>query len=71
VFQPVRARLERAVERIVYRNRPRGYAPLTHFAEALRATVGVEELAPRLAEVVQIRSGRFMDWRLGPRHGGW
>ena len=56
-FQPVRARLERAVERIVYRNRPRGYALLTHFADTLRATVGVEELAPRLADVVQTGLG--------------
>jgi signal transduction histidine kinase len=59
-FQPVRARLERAAERIVYRNRPRGYALVTHFAEALRATVGVEELAPRLAEV--LRSGLGASW---------
>jgi signal transduction histidine kinase len=59
-FQPVRARLERVVERIVYRDRPRGYALLTRFGETLRAAIGVEELAPHLAEAV--RSGLGASW---------
>lgn len=59
-FQPARARLERVVERVVYRNRPRGYAPLTRFGETLRGAIGVEELAPQLAEVV--RSGLGASW---------
>ncbi len=32
-FQPARARLERVIERIVYRDRPRGYALLTRFGK--------------------------------------
>ena len=59
-FQPARARLERVVERIVYRHRPRGYALLTHLGETLRAAIGVEELAPHLANVV--RSGLGASW---------
>jgi signal transduction histidine kinase len=59
-FQPARARLERVVERLVYRDRPRGYALLTRFGQTLRATIGVEELAPHLANVV--RSGLGASW---------
>jgi signal transduction histidine kinase len=59
-FQPARARLERVVERVVYRDRPRGYALLTRFGETLRAAIGVEALAPHLAEVV--RSGLGASW---------
>ena len=59
-FQPARARLEHIVERIVYRHRPRGYTLLTRFGETLRAAIGVEELAPQLAEVV--RSGLGASW---------
>lgn len=59
-FQPARARLERVVEGIVYRDRPRGYALLTRFGQTLRAATGVGELAPQLAEVV--RSGLGASW---------
>ena len=59
-FQPARVRLERVVERIVYRDRPRGYALLTRFGQTLRAATGVGELAPQLAEVV--RSGLGASW---------
>jgi hypothetical protein len=55
VFQPARARLERVVDRVVYRDRRRGYALLTRFGQTLRAATGVGEVAPQLAEV--IRSG--------------
>jgi signal transduction histidine kinase len=59
-FQPARARLERAVERVVYRDRQRGYAFLTRFGQTLRAATGVGEVAPQLAEVV--RSGLGASW---------
>ena len=59
-FQPARARLERAVARIVYRDRPRGYALLARFGQTLRAATGVGEVAPQLAEVV--RSGLGASW---------
>ena len=59
-FQPARARLERAVTRIVYRDRPRGYALLARFGQTLRAATGVGEVAPQLAEVV--RSGLGASW---------
>jgi signal transduction histidine kinase len=59
-FQPVRARLERVIERTVYRDRPRGYALLTRFGETLRASAGADEVTPQLAEV--IRSGLGASW---------
>ena len=59
-FQPARARLERVVERIVYRDRPRGYALLTRFGETLRAAASAGEVTPQLAEV--IRSGLGVSW---------
>ena len=59
-FQPARTRLERAVTRIVYRDRPRGYALLARFGQTLRAATGVGEVAPQLAEVV--RSGLGASW---------
>jgi signal transduction histidine kinase len=59
-FQPARARLERVIERIVYRDRPRGYALLTRFGETLRAAAGAGEVTPQLAEV--IRSGIGASW---------
>jgi signal transduction histidine kinase len=59
-FQPARARLERVVERVVYRDRRRGYALLTRFGQTLRAATGVGEVAPHLAEV--IRSGLGASW---------
>jgi signal transduction histidine kinase len=59
-FQPARARLERVIERIVYRDRPRGYALLARFGETLRAAAGAGEVTPQLAEV--IRSGLGASW---------
>jgi signal transduction histidine kinase len=59
-FQPARVRLERVVERIVYRDRRRGYALLARFGQTLRAATGVSEVAPQLAEVV--RSGLGASW---------
>jgi signal transduction histidine kinase len=59
-FQPARARLERLVERVVYRDRPRGYALLTRFGDTLRAATGAGEIAPHLAEA--IRSGLGASW---------
>ena len=59
-FQPARSRLERVIERIVYRDRPRGYALLTRFGETLRAAASAGEVTPQLAEV--IRSGLGVSW---------
>ncbi len=59
-FQPARTRLERLIERIVYRDRPRGYALLARFGETLRAAAGAGEVTPQLAEV--IRSGLGTSW---------
>ena len=59
-FQPARTRLEHVVERLVYRDRRRGYALLARFGQTLRAATGVGEVAPQLAEVV--RSGLGATW---------
>jgi signal transduction histidine kinase len=59
-FQPARARLERIVERVVYRDRRRGYEVLTRFGHTLRAATGAGDVAPQLAQVV--RSGLGASW---------
>lgn len=59
-FRPARTRLERIVERVVYRHRPRGYAVLTRFWELLKASIDPEELGPRLVETV--RFGLGVSW---------
>lgn len=60
VFQPARVRLQRVVERLVYRHRARPHLLLTGFWELLRTTASLDELGPLLAGAV--RSGLDVTW---------
>lgn len=59
-FQPVRDRLERWVEAVVYRHRPRGYALLARLGAELEQAVDVPALARRT--VSGVRDGLGVRW---------
>jgi signal transduction histidine kinase len=59
-FQPVRDRLERSVEAVVYRHRPRGYALLARIGTELEQAADVPALARRT--VSGVREGLGVRW---------
>ena len=59
-FQPMRDRLERWVEAVVYRHRPRGYALLARLGAELEQAADVPELARRA--VSGVRDGLGVRW---------
>lgn len=59
-FQPVRDRLERWVEAVVYRHRPRGYALLARLGAELEQAADVPALARRT--VSGVREGLGVRW---------
>jgi signal transduction histidine kinase len=59
-FQPVRARLDRLAERMVFRHRPRGYALLTRLGEQLRAAPDLQAVGA--AAVAGLRDGMGVCW---------
>jgi signal transduction histidine kinase len=59
-FEPLRTRLERVIDRLVFRGRPRGYTLLMKLSETLRAAVELSDLGAEVAETV--RSGLGVTW---------
>lgn len=51
-FQPLRARLELAARRLVYGPNARSYEALASFTEQLRAGRGLDDVMPRIGEVL-------------------
>ena len=70
-FQPARARLDRVIERIVYRDRPRGYALLTRFGETLQGGGQRRRGNAATGRGDPVRAGCLMGGRLGPCRGRW
>ncbi|NUT97856.1 MAG: sensor histidine kinase [Saccharothrix sp.] len=60
VFQPVRRRLERLADRLVFGERVTRYELVTRFGAALEQTVELGDLLPRLAETVH--TGLDAEW---------
>ena len=56
-FQPVRERVQRLANRLVYGKRATPYEALSTFADQLRATLPAEELLPHLAQVLAGATG--------------
>jgi len=56
-FQPVRERVQRLANRLVYGKRATPYEALSAFADQIGATVPAEELLPRLARVLAEATG--------------
>jgi signal transduction histidine kinase len=52
-FQPVRERVQRFANRLVYGKRATPYEVLSRFAETIASSYGVEELMPRTAETLR------------------
>ncbi len=52
-FQPVRERVQRVANRLVYGNRASPYEVLTAFSEQVADTYAAEEVLPRMARVLQ------------------
>jgi signal transduction histidine kinase len=59
-FQPARSRLEDAVDRFVYRHRPRGYALLARISTSLRADEAISSSGYRVVEL--IKDGLGVQW---------
>ena len=56
-FQPLRTRMRRWADRLVYGERATPYEVLSHFSERMRATVATEELIPQLAQLLTQGTG--------------
>jgi hypothetical protein len=56
-FQPVRARVQRLANRLVYGKRATPYEALSAFADQIGATVPADELLPHLARVLAEATG--------------
>jgi signal transduction histidine kinase len=52
-FQPVRERLQRVANRVVYGTRATPYEVLSHFSERVAETYAADEVLPRMARVLQ------------------
>jgi signal transduction histidine kinase len=68
-FQPVRERIQRFANRLVYGKRATPYEVLSHFGERMASTVATEELLPRMAEILAQGTGaaRTEVWlKVGP-----
>jgi signal transduction histidine kinase len=56
-FQPVRARLQRLTNRLVYGNRATPYEVLSEFSGRVAETYAAEDVLPRMAQVLQEGTG--------------
>ncbi|MEA2509018.1 MAG: hypothetical protein QOG21_1100 [Actinomycetota bacterium] len=56
-FQPVRQRVQRFANRLVYGKRATPYEVLSRFAQTIAASYGAEELLPRTAETLREATG--------------
>jgi signal transduction histidine kinase len=56
-FQPVRERVQRFANRLVYGERATPYEVLSHFGERMASTVATEDLLPRMAEILAQGAG--------------
>jgi signal transduction histidine kinase len=68
-FQPVRERVQRFANRLVYGERATPYEVLSHFGERMASTVATEDLLPRMAEILAQGTGaaRTEVWlKVGP-----
>ncbi len=68
-FQPVRERVQRFANRLVYGKRASPYEVLSHFGERMASTVATEDLLPRMAEILAQGTGaaRTEVWlKVGP-----
>ena len=57
LFQPVRARLQRFANRLVYGNRATPYEVLAHFADRVAGTYATEDVLPKMARALQEGTG--------------
>jgi signal transduction histidine kinase len=51
-FQPVRERVQRFANRLVYGTRATPYEVLSHFGERMASTYGTDDLLPRMAQIL-------------------
>ena len=56
-FQPIRQRLQRVANRLVYGNRATPYEVLSEFSGRVAETYGADEVLPRMARVLQEGTG--------------
>ncbi len=56
-FQPVRERLQRIANRLVYGRRATPYEVLSEFSEQVAATYAADEILPRMARILQEGAG--------------
>jgi signal transduction histidine kinase len=56
-FQPVRTRVQRLANRLVYGKRATPYEVLSEFSERIGGTYGAEELLPRMAQILAQGTG--------------
>ncbi len=56
-FQPVRERVQRFANRLVYGKRANPYEVLAHFGERMASTVATDDLLPRMAEILAQGTG--------------
>jgi signal transduction histidine kinase len=56
-FQPVRARVQRLANRLVYGKRATPYEVLAHFSERMVSTYGADELLPQMARILAEGTG--------------
>ncbi len=68
-FQPVRERIQKIANRLVYGNRATPYEVLTAFSEHVADTYAADEVLPRMARVLREGTAAELSNRLAARRG--